>query len=230
MNLLALETSSPRLSVALWRSGTVTERHGSAGVVHSEEILGLMGSLLCDAGLNACDMDAVAFSAGPGGFTGVRLGCAVAQGLAMAAGLPVVAIGSLEALALETGAQRVYACVDARMNEVYCAAFERSGIGLKTLLEPRVLPAEAAPKPPGENWTLCGSGFSAYAGRFPEWLAEQGGRPDQPELPRAEWVARAAAERVLRGEVAPASQAAPVYVRDKVALTVRERVARGGHA
>src|SRR5512143_4123979 len=138
MKLLALESSSDRCSVALWCDGARSSRCSDGARTHSELMLPFVDSLLAEAGLRVSSLDAIAFGAGPGGFTGLRLACGVAQGLALAADLPVIGVSSLEALALGCGARQAYVCVDARMNEVYCAAYRVEGEGVDTLLEPCV--------------------------------------------------------------------------------------------
>lgn len=219
MNLLALETSTRRLSVALWCDGRLRvccAEHTHGG---SELILPWVGQLLDEEAIGLHQLDGIAFGAGPGGFTGVRLACGIAQGLAFGADLPTIGIGSLEALALEHGPGRVYACLDARMNEVYVAAYDR---GVE-ILAPKVCPPERVPLPEGDDWVGCGDGFASYAARLPAL------RTRRPELrPTAAAVARLAAPKLADGAGMDAALAAPRYVRDKVALTTAERLARGG--
>ena len=131
MNLLALETSTHRLSVALWRDGACLERAEQVANGGSERLLPWVNELLAEAGISLADLDGIAFGAGPGGFTGLRLACGVAQGLAFGLDLPVIGITTLEALAVmagerDAGIEQVFASLDARMNEVYCAAYRKS--------------------------------------------------------------------------------------------------------
>src|SRR5437660_10730805 len=125
MRFAAIETSTEWCSVALWADGEIAALERRAATRHSELALPMLERLLAAAGIGAGQLDAVAFGAGPGSFTGLRIACGVAQGLAFARGLPVIGISSLEAIAEESGAARVVACVDARMSEVYYAALER---------------------------------------------------------------------------------------------------------
>src|SRR3954469_21692554 len=135
MNLLAIETSTEFCSLALGRGGEVRSAHFNAGQRHAELILGSIERLLADAGLKLSDLDGIAYGMGPGAFTGLRIACGVTQGLALARGLPVVGVGTLEALAEEFaskqggngGIRKIIACLDARMGEVYHAAYRRSG-------------------------------------------------------------------------------------------------------
>lgn len=120
MRFAAIETSTEWCSVALWREGEIAALERRAGQRHSEWVLPMLESLL-----EGSQLDAVAFGAGPGAFTGLRIACAVAQGLAFGRGLPVIGVSTLDALAQESGAARVVACIDARMREVYYAALEK---------------------------------------------------------------------------------------------------------
>lgn len=219
MRILALETSTHRLSVALWDDGEVTEKAAELPNGSSGWLLPAAVALLDEAGLALPALDGIAFGAGPGSFTGLRLAAGCAQGLAWGLGLPVVGVNTLEAMALASGDPRVYACLDARMNEVYVAAYDR---GVETIA-PRVCAPEAAPPPDGGDWLGCGDGFASYAGRLPVF------ERTRPELrPAAAAVVRLAVPRFERGEAGDAACAVPLYIRDKVALTTAERLARGG--
>ena len=219
MNLIALETSTRRLSVALWHDRELAERSADAPNGGSGLLLPWVRELLAEAELALSQLDGIAFGAGPGSFTGLRLAAGCAQGLAFGANLPVLGVGSLEALALASGEEKVFACVDARMNEVYVAAYA-NGI---EVLAPAVLPPERVRLPEGDGWVGCGDGFAAYGALLPH-----------PSLvlpqvfPTAAAVARLARSRFECGEGRPAAEAIPIYVRDKVALTTAERLARGG--
>lgn len=228
MNLIAIETSTRLLSVALWRDGALIERRRDHPNGGSDLILPWVGELLAEAGITLKHLDGIAFGAGPGGFTGLRLACAVAQGLAFGADIPLAPVCSLEALALESGAERVYACLDARMNEVYSAAYELVAGFPQEILAPAVTPPEAAPLPPGSGWQLCGDGFVAHGDALSARLGAAIASRRTDLLPTAAAVARLAAPRLVRGDGVPAAEGAPLYVRDKVALTTAERLARGG--
>lgn len=224
MNLLALESSTRRLSVALWRGGALSERAADSPNAGSALLLPWVLELLTEAGLVLSDLDGIAFGAGPGGFTGLRLACGVAQGLAVGLDRPLLAVPTLEALALACGGEKVFACLDARMNEVYCAAYiVRDGV-LDTVAKPLCAPPSTVSAPPGSGWLGCGDGFSAY----PELLGAAFPRVRADIWPTAAAVARLAAPVFARGGGVDAALGAPLYVRDKVALTTAERLARGG--
>lgn len=220
MRILALETATHRLSVALWNDGELIERAAELPSGGSEWLLPAMRAMIDEAGLDLRALDGIAFGAGPGSFTGLRLAAGCAQGLAFGLELPVLGIGTLEALALASGEARAFCCLDARMNEVYVAAYD-DGI---EVMAPVVCPPEQLPSAPnGDGWVGCGDGFASH----PNLLA--GLAYVRPELrPTAAAVARLAAPRFARGEGVGAALAVPLYVRDKVALTTAERLARGG--
>lgn len=190
-----------------------------AGNRHGELLLPMLERLAAAAGIAIPALDAVAFGAGPGSFTGLRIACGVAQGLAFARDLPVIGIPTLEAMAEESGAARVVACLDARMHEVYYSALEKTGGRWREVVAAQCVAPAAVQVPPGKGWTGCGSGFAAYG--------SLGLSKVIPDIhPSAMSVARIAAPRLAAGEGVDAALAAPVYVRDKVALTTGERNAR----
>jgi tRNA threonylcarbamoyladenosine biosynthesis protein TsaB len=213
MRFAAIETSTEWCSVAVWDEGEIRAVERRAGNRHSELVLPFLESL-ADPG----KIDAVAFGAGPGAFTGLRIACAIAQGLAFARGLPVIGISTLEALAQEAGAARVVACIDARMREVYYAALEKRPGGWREVLEAQCVAPHAAPRPPGEGWIGVGNGFEVYRAALQSRVDVM-----RPEIhPTAVAVAQLAAPRFAAGEGVDAAQAAPVYLRDKVAFTKEE--------
>ena len=219
MRFVALETSSEWCSVALFVDGEITGLEVRAGHRHSELALPMMDQLLGARDLKARDLDAVAFGAGPGAFTGLRIACGLAQGLAVARGLPVIGISSLEAIAQESGATRVVACIDARMREVYYAALARDGERWREVVPVQCLSPQALELPAGEGWVGCGSGFAVYGALGLDRVL--------PEVhPTAIAVAQLAAPRLQAGEGVDAAQAAPIYVRDKVAFTKQELESR----
>ncbi len=225
MNLLAIETSTDLGSIALWCDGAVLQRFCTVGIAHSETLLPLICATLREAGLGFADLHGVAFAAGPGSFTGLRVACGVAQGLAFAHQLPVIPVGTLDAMAQASGGEQVLVVLDARMGEVYYGRFSRA----EPLGEVVVCQPSALPLPDSTGWLACGNGLGAYpllrvrlASCVHRW---------QPELmPAADAVARLAAPRLARAEGIDAAAAAPLYVRNKVALTVAERLATGGKA
>ena len=229
MLLLALDTSSEYCSVALYRDGAVTAREELAGQTHSRRLLPMLDALLRETGVAVAAFDGVAFGAGPGSFTGLRIACGVAQGLAFAHDLPVVAVPSLEALAQAAGGPRVFCALDARMGEVYAAAYERAGPGWREVLAPGLYaPAEVPDLPatggaPGADWLGAGSGFAIADGALARRHAGRLAAVDGAARATAAAVAELGVAYLRRGRAVPAAAAAPVYVRDRVALKSSER-------
>ncbi len=214
MRFAALESSTEWCGVALWGDGEIAAVERRAGNRHSELVLPMLDQVLNGFGLTARDLDAVAFGAGPGSFTGLRIACGIAQGLAFARNLPVLGVSTFEALAEESGAERVLGCIDARMHEVYYAALERNGRAWREVVPARCVAPLAVAVPPGD-WVGAGNGFAVYG--------NMGLAKVLPEVhPTALAVARLAAPRLAAGEGVDAALAQPVYVRDKVAFTKAE--------
>jgi tRNA threonylcarbamoyladenosine biosynthesis protein TsaB len=225
MNLLAVETSTELCSVALLRGKDLFVEEALAGNRHSELVVPMVRRLLERAHLAPVQMDAFGFGQGPGSFTGIRIACGLVQGMAYAANRPVVPVPSLLALAEQSNEGRVIAALDARMNEAYVAAYARNGEDWDEIIAPRLADAASLPPLPGPHWAATGSGFERLA-----WLREAYRERVQmrfgDDLPRAGAVARLAARRYALGGGIPAERAAPLYLRDKVALTTEERKAR----
>jgi tRNA threonylcarbamoyladenosine biosynthesis protein TsaB len=213
MRFAAIETSTEWCSVAVWSDGEIRAVERRAGHRHSEFVLPLLESLL-----KGSQIDAVAFGAGPGAFTGLRIACALAQGLAFARSLPVIGISTLEALAQESGARRVVACIDARMREVYYAALENRAGRWHEAIGAQCVAPQSAPRPAGDGWVGVGNGFDVYR----EFLSSKVSVIKPGIHPTAVAVAQLAAPRLAAGEGVDAAQAAPVYLRDKVAFTKEE--------
>ena len=237
MRLLALDTATEACSVALLTEHGLMSESVEIGRGHAQEILGMVDRILAEGGATLASLSGIVAGIGPGSFTGVRVSVAVAQGLAFGAGLPVIPVSSLEALAVEAigrGAERVLACLDARMGEVYWGCFAAGATGLPSALgSPAVsppaavhLPEEgvlAAPAPSRTvHWRGIGRGFAAY----PELSAITGlsvGADEGRALPQAREMVRLGAVRLKAGGGVDPEFLEPLYVRDKVALTEAER-------
>lgn len=221
--ILALETSTEFCSVALCVDGDVRCIGEPAGRKHSEMLLPMVDVLLRQAESRISDLDAIAFGAGPGSFTGLRIACGVAQGLAFAIECACIPVGSLEALAEASGARRVAVCTDARMGQVYHAAFERNGEEWIEVCPPGLFDPDGLPDLPGTGWLGCGSGFDRYpqimSGSYLRTVTEV----RQGVAPHAREIALLGARYLSAGRSFPSTEAAPVYVRNKVALTMKEQ-------
>lgn len=219
MKLLALDTSTEYCSAALWLNGEVRAERVHAGQSHSALLLPMVDGLLHQAGLQLRELDGVAYGAGPGSFTGLRIACAVTQGLALGADLPVVGVSTLVSIAQQTSATRVLTVLDARMNEVYWAAYERTLEGWTYLAEPMLSKPESVVLPDDRQWSGAGNGLPLLQLVLSAALKEQ--HPDI--MPDAAAIASLAAPAFTRGEGIDAALAAPIYLRDKVAMTTDER-------
>jgi tRNA threonylcarbamoyladenosine biosynthesis protein TsaB len=226
LRLLAFDTSTESLSVAVSDGARVLERSGPGGAQASTTLLPMVLDLLRQAGLGLAQLDAIAFGCGPGSFTGLRTACAVAQGLAFGTraqrpeGVPLLPVDTLLAVADEArhmaGVTEVVAALDARMNEVYAGHYRfAEGHWLQDgdfdLLAPEALTVP-------DGWTLAGNAGAAYGGRL-------AGAPGLAVLPLATAMLRVAPQLLAAGLAVPAEQALPRYVRNKVAKTTAERLA-----
>lgn len=223
MKLLALDASTEFLSLALVSGENTHTHYQHAGQTASQLILPQIQILLDAASLTLTDLDAIAFGAGPGSFTGVRIACGVAQGLGYGANLPVVGISALMALAQASGETKVIACTDARMGEVYHAVFEKQGENWSEVQAAGVYKPDAVPVVEGGDWTGVGSGWLTYD----EILSQQYQNNISKKLPNITPMAAAIAQLAMpiieAGLAKPASEAKPVYIRNRVALTTQER-------
>jgi tRNA threonylcarbamoyladenosine biosynthesis protein TsaB len=233
--ILAIETSSELASCALFNSDAtpadasvpVLARESSGVRTHSQSVLPMVQELLREAGIKLSDCDAVAFGAGPGSFTGVRTACGVAQGLAFGAGLPVLPMVTLEAMAEacrgRTGATEVLAVLDARMGEVYWAQYRYVGGAWQEVSAPALCAPQHVAPLPADGLAACGNGFAAYPDAFDgkEFAASALG----DILPHARELALLGVGALAAGQAVPADQAQPIYLRNKVAYTSAERQA-----
>jgi len=219
MNLLAIETATETVSVALATNGEVLERYLHAPRKHAELLLPWIEELLAEAGVGFAALDAIAFSRGPGSFTSLRIGIGVVQGLAWASGCPVVPVSSLAATAQTAAGEGVgtaLVALDARMNEVFTGTFEANSDGIMVPVDGEKVcdPQDVRLTGNAEVFGV-GIGFERYAvlGQLSGQLA--GIRADT--WPRASSVLRLAQDWLLHHEAIPAEQAQPVYLRDNVA-------------
>jgi tRNA threonylcarbamoyladenosine biosynthesis protein TsaB len=223
MNFLVIDTSTEWCSAALWRDGRIQARRVLAEQRHSSLLLPMVDELLRESDITLRQLDGIAYGAGPGSFTGLRIACAVTQGLALGADLPVVGVSTLESIAQQTGADSVLTVLDARMAEVYWAACRRDGAGWHTVSAPQLALPESVLVPDSGDWVGAGNGFAALGAVLRPRLASRLVRIDDTLMPDAAAMAPLAAAAFARGEGMDAALAAPIYLRDKVALTVDER-------
>jgi tRNA threonylcarbamoyladenosine biosynthesis protein TsaB len=223
LKLLAFDTSTETLSIAVdaGSGAPVLERTGPGGAQASATLIPAIEDLLGQAGIALDGLDAIAFGRGPGSFTGLRTAAAVAQGLGFGAGVPVLPIETLLAVAEEAyalaGCTRVVAMLDARMDEVYFAAYERVGAGWVTRRAAALGRPEDAEVPAG--WTIAGNVLELHGARL------SAAAPRVAALPTAAALLRLAPAALAESGSHAAAEALPLYIRDKVAQTTEERAA-----
>lgn len=226
--IVAIETSTELASVAVLTGDRLLLRESRGAQTHSATVLPLLQEVLAEAGVTIAQCDALAFGCGPGSFTGVRSACGLIQGLAVGAGRKVVPIVTLMAMAeaaREQGAgDDVIAVLDARMGEVYWAQYRHDG-DWRVVTEPTLSRADEVVAV--GHAAVCGNGLLAY----PDAFGQLRGMSRFAQIyPHAGSIAKLAARSVARGELLPPQDAQPLYLRNKVALTTRERMAAAGVA
>ncbi len=231
MKLLAIETSTDACSVGLSIDGNLLLDHRMAAQQHGALVLPMVDALMAEAGLAPAQLDGVVFGRGPGSFTGVRIGVAVTQGIALGAGVGVVGISTLQSVAQGCyrvhGDEHVAVCLDARMDEVYFSAYQRDEAGLmQAVMKERVLPPADMPRlPTDQNWYWAGTGAERYAELLGD-VFDVGAGAIRPDCwPNAEDLLTLGEAVARSGGLLPPEEAAPVYLRDKVAQTTAERAA-----
>lgn len=231
--ILALDSATDACSVALYRDGEIISQFELAVKSHTQRLLPMVDELLRGAGCKLRDLDAIAFSRGPGSFTGLRICMGIVQGLAFGAQLPVIPVSTLAALAAAyfrqhnfAGSEPVLVALDARMNEIYWALFSKN----KHAIEPVLLTAECVTAPATvasdaavlalkNEFVAVGPGWH-YADLLPITPA----RMQQDIYPHAEDIARIAAEKFARGESIPIMEAELIYLRDSISWQKRQRI------
>ncbi len=225
MQLLAFDTSTDTLSIAVQRGDAVWEHSGPGGAQASATLIAAVYGLLQQAALDLAQLDALVFARGPGSFTGLRTACAVAQGLAFGAGagrgIPVLPIDTLAAVAEQArhqyGCTEVVSVLDARMDEVYVAAYQWQADAWHSVGAAGLSAPQDVQVPPG--WTVAGNAQAAYGERLAP------GARHAHALPTGAALLRLAPRLLSTGHAVAAAEALPLYIRDKVAQTTAERAA-----
>ncbi|SDL40961.1 tRNA threonylcarbamoyladenosine biosynthesis protein TsaB [Modicisalibacter muralis] len=221
--LLALDASSSACSCAVWRDGEVFSRFALTPREHTRRLMPMIDEVLTEAGLVPADLDALAYGRGPGSFTGLRIAAGVAQGLAFGLGRPLIGVSTLQALALAAHRQHhlryVIPALDARMNEIYVAAYHCRDGQLTPLLDEAVMAPQRFSLPEAcrdADWSGVGSGWTLWDSMPP--LIQDALSQRLPDMqPAAAEMARLAAEAFAAGQGQPAHAVQPVYLRDRVA-------------
>ena len=247
MNILAIDTATEACSAALYIGGSTGDNsannpennHNSSNITsqyelaprqHSRLILKMIDELLTDAELQITDIDAIAFGRGPGSFMGLRIAAGVVQGIAFAHDIPVIPISTLKAIAQrayeESGSQYVLATIDARMDEVYWAAYYRQDQRWQLQGEESVISPEKVVLPEislqsDQHWVGAGNGWNNYRERLLTAVKDPLKTLLPDCFPSAEVIVKLAAEEFLAGNTVPAAEAIPVYLRNDVAKKPR---------
>jgi tRNA threonylcarbamoyladenosine biosynthesis protein TsaB len=226
MKILAVDTATEACSAAVLADGAVTERFEVLGRGHAERLLPMVQEVLAEAGVALAAVDAIAFGRGPGSFTGLRIGAGVTQGLAFGAGRRVVPVSDLAALAARAAVARgerfVLACLDARMSQVYWAAYDCLDAATPVALTPEAVSDPGDVFLPGKGEEECphffgaGHGLSAYPALHTLLGARLAGY-DAELLPHAREIALLGASEFARGGSVDPELALPVYLRNEVA-------------
>jgi tRNA threonylcarbamoyladenosine biosynthesis protein TsaB len=222
MNLLSLDTSTSVCAIALRAGERTFCETVVAGNTHSQLALPMIEALMARAGIGFAELDAVAFGSGPGSFTGVRIACAIAQGIAFAHGKNVVPVSTLASIAYTCGAvspdcTHIWVANDARMSEVYCAGYVKNASGAWDETEPVRVCAPAAALPADSGWAFAGDALSIYAEMMktaPQVLTIS---------LTAEGLLAASVDAFKAGRTIHPRDAEPLYVRNNVARTEAER-------
>lgn len=219
---IAIETSANVASVSLYQKGNITSLESEGVNSHSQVVLPMVQHLLKEGDVTLNDCDAIAFGCGPGSFTGVRTACGIAKGFALGTNRPLISIVGLMAMAesvrQKENVQDVLSIIDARMGEVYWAQYRYENLAWKVLIEPCVtLPFSV--KPIGRP-LACGNGLSAYKEAFAslDVLAKR-----EDIMPHSEAIVSLAPYFYNQGLLI--DDALPLYLRNKVAYTTKEREA-----
>ena len=228
MLILAFETSAKAASAALLEDGRLLgESYQNTGLTHSQTLLGMAEDLLAQCGKTVAQVTAVAVAAGPGSFTGVRIGVAAAKGFAWGRELPCYGVSTLEAMALSLGAWQGYVCpcMDARRSQVYNALFSVSQGTLERLREDRAIAltelAEELKALDGPIFLVGDGSTLAYrtlSGEIPNLVLP----PEHRMHQRADGVALLAAQKIAAGEPGDANALTPNYLR--LSQAERERM------
>lgn len=233
MNILALDTSTDACSAAVLSGDVCHAEYTVAPRAHTRLILPMIEQVLQQAGLELPALDALAFGRGPGAFTGVRIAAGVVQGLALAADKPVIPVSALAALAQQAYQEQqtgnVLVAVDARMGEVYWGQYVLQDGRMQLQGTEQVLAPEHAPLPDetgAADWLAVGSGWREYVAELQPRFADYVCGYQTEYLPHAEYIATLAQVALEQGEGVDAAAAQPVYLRNKVAQTIRERAAQ----
>ena len=223
MKILSIDSCTEVISIALIVEKKITEKSFPSGKDFSENILPEITRLLSESNLKIKDVDAIAFGSGPGSFTGIRISCGLAYGLAYANNLPIVGVNTLEALALLSKKENSITCIDARMGQVYLGVYQNINGAIIPLIEPGLFnPSELPELPKLRKATVIGSGLNMYKNEFESQYSNIALSYFMDQCPLAASIGILSEPQF--GKEFNLNKAAPIYIRNKVAQTTKERL------
>jgi tRNA threonylcarbamoyladenosine biosynthesis protein TsaB len=224
MKLLGFDTSTEACAVGVLADGRCFSRVELTPRRHTECVLPWSDDLLAEAGLRKTQLDAIAVGIGPGAFTGVRLAVSLAQGLALGLDIPVLCVSTLACIAQSCAHDGPIAVLmDARMGECYVGFYQKQQGIVAALAPEQLLAPETLSLPCAGDWIALGSGLSSYADRLPADVLGQFTHTDSTALLHADALLQIASRDFKAGLARVPEHVEPAYLRDKVALTIKER-------
>lgn len=226
MRFLAFDTSTSCMSVGLCVGGRRWIHQSAGGAQASRQLIPVIQGLLAAGGVPMAALDAIVFGRGPGAFTGLRAACSVAQGLGFGAGVPLIPVNTLVAVAeqarLQGAGPQVLAVLDARMDQVYQAPFRFRSGAWEPVADTVVCDPPRVAVPAGTGWAMAGNAMAIHGAHFAPAVRQL---PHCHVLPSALALLSLAPALLAAGAAVPPEEALPLYVRNKVARTVAERKA-----
>ena len=223
MKILSIDTCTEVISIALLAEKVITEKSFPSGKDYSGNIIPEIKILLRESNLDIKDIDAIAFGAGPGSFTGIRVACGISYGIAYANNLPIIGVNTLEALALLSKHENTISCIDARMGQVYLGIYKNKNKTITSFIEPGVFNPTELPKPPKITKAIViGSGLSLYKEQFKSQYSDIELDYFEGECSLASAIATLSVGQF--GNEFDLKNATPIYIRNKVAQTIKERI------
>ncbi|BDX06061.1 tRNA (adenosine(37)-N6)-threonylcarbamoyltransferase complex dimerization subunit type 1 TsaB [Planctobacterium marinum] len=219
LNILVIDTATEACSVALQSEHGVISRFEVCPQEHSRKLLPMVQEVLCEADLQLTQLDVLGVGAGPGSFTGVRIAMGMVQGLSFGAGLPIVKVSTLQAMAQQchanSGSQSVISLIDARMSEVYFGHYQLDENGLMQLQNQELVISPEAlvdgPLSQASEFAGAGTGWKAY-----EQFSTFAPQDISVTYPDARWMLPMAKYQWQQGHTFEAAKIEPTYLRDKV--------------
>jgi len=225
MRILSIDTCTEIISIALINGKVITEKDFPLGKDYSGNIIPEIKILLNESNLKIQDIEAIAFGAGPGSFTGIRVACGIAYGIAYANNLPIIGINTLEALAFLSNHEIAISCIDARMGQIYLGIYQNKNNSITPLIEPGLFNPLELPKLPKINKAIViGSGLHPYKEDLKSQYSNIELEYFEDKCPLASAIGSLSIGKF--GNEFNLNNAAAIYIRNKVAQTSKERLSK----